>query len=77
MSETMNSGDRVGVFSRSHLLLAGIVGPLLMPPESSSAMMSAVFSFTNGTFGWLYLAAGLAFNCDGNVRLGGANEPPE
>ena len=51
MSKTMSSGDRVDmrVFSLSLLLLAGVVGPLLMFPESSSAMISAAFSFTTGT----------------------------
>jgi betaine/carnitine transporter, BCCT family len=88
MSRTMSSGDRVDmrVFSLSLLLLAGVVGPLLMFPESSSAMISAAFSFTTGTFGWLYMVAGLAvvvfliglaFSRYGNVRLGGADDTPE
>ncbi len=88
MLRMMVDGGRIDmrVFSLSLLLLAGVVGPLLMFPDSSSAMISAAFSFTTGTFGWLYLAAGLAivvfliglaFSRYGNVRLGGADDTPE
>jgi betaine/carnitine transporter, BCCT family len=88
MSQTMDSGDRVDmrVFGLSLLLLAGIVGPLLLFPDSSAKMISAAFSFTTGKFGWLYMAAGLAtvvfliglaFSRYGNVRLGGINDKPE
>lgn len=47
------------MFSLSILLLAGVFGPLLLFPESSTRMISAAFSFTTGTFGGLYLDAGL------------------
>ena len=49
-------------------------------------MISAAFSFTTSTFGWLYMVAGLAvvvfliglaFSRYGNVRLGGADDTPE
>jgi BCCT family betaine/carnitine transporter len=82
MSRMMDGGDRVDmrVFTLSVLLLAGVVGPLLLFPESSTAMISSAFSFTTGKFGWLYMLAGLAtvvflvglaFSRYGNVRLGG------
>lgn len=81
-------GDRVDmrVFSLSIVLLAGVVGPLLMYPDSSTAMISAAFAFSTGKFGWLYLAAGLAavvflvglaFSRYGAVRLGGVDDTPE
>ena len=88
MSKIMDGGDRVDmrVFTLSVLLLAGVVGPLLLFPESSTAMISSAFSFTTGKFGWLYMVAGLAtvvflvglaFSRYGNVRLGGADDTPE
>jgi BCCT family betaine/carnitine transporter len=88
MQRKLEGGDRVDmrVFSLSVLLLLGVVGPLLLFPDSSSTMISAAFSFTTGKFGWLYLVAGLsavvfliglAASRYGNVRLGGADDAPE
>ena len=88
MERKIEGGDRVDmrVFSLSVLFLMGVVGPLLLFPDSSSAMISAAFSFTTGTFGWLYLVTGLAtvvfliglaFSRYGNVRLGGVDDKPE
>ncbi|MEZ5643555.1 MAG: BCCT family transporter [Burkholderiaceae bacterium] len=88
MVRSMERGDSVDmrVFVLSLVLLAGVVGPLLLFPESSSAMITAAFSFTTGTFGWLYMLAGLsvvvflvglAFSRYGNVRLGGMDDTPE
>ncbi|NJS36239.1 MAG: BCCT family transporter [Brachymonas sp.] len=88
MSSMNTGGDRIDwrVFGLSMILLVGVIGPLLLFPKSSSAMISAAFSFSTGKFGWLYLAGGLAavifllglaFSRYGNVRLGGPDDTPE
>lgn len=88
MQEKSDSADSVDkrVFSLSVLLLLGVVGPLLLFPDSSATMIAAAFSFTTNKFGWLYLVAGLsavlfliglAASRYGNVRLGSADDAPE
>lgn len=88
MIKMIEGGDRVDtrVFYLSVLLLVGLIGPLLLFPDSGAAMISAAFSFTTDKFGWLYMVAGLAavvflvglaFSRYGNVRLGGADDKPE
>jgi BCCT family betaine/carnitine transporter len=72
------------VFVPSLAVIAGVITPLILFPESGPAAVNAAFAFATGTFGWLYLIAGLATvvflvglasSRYGNVRLGA--EDPE
>ncbi len=88
MSLHIPGGDLLDrrVFFPSLAVLAAIVLPIMMFPESGAAAVSAAFAFATGKFGWLYLIAGLAavvflvglaFSRYGNVRLGGPDDAPE
>ena len=74
------------VFLPSVLVIAGLIIPIILFPESGEAAVNAAFAFATGNFGWLYLLAGfsvvvfligLAFSRYGNVRLGGPQDTPE
>ena len=88
MSTPTTSDDSLDlrVFIPSVLVIVGLVVPLIMFPESGTALVNAAFAFATGNFGWLYMIAGLsvvlfliglAFSRYGNVRLGGPNDAPE
>lgn len=71
------------VFLPSVLVIAGLIIPIILFPESGEAAVNAAFAFATGNFGWLYLLAGfsvvvfligLAFSRYGNVRLGGPQD---
>jgi betaine/carnitine transporter, BCCT family len=85
LKRTSNNID-MKVLGLSLLALIAVVGPLVLFPKSAPAMVNSAFAFTTGTFGWLYLVAGvatvvfligLALSRYGNVRLGSANDLPE
>ena len=87
MSTPTTSDDSLDlrVFIPSVLVIVGLVVPLIMFPESGTALVNAAFAFATGNFGWLYMIAGLsvvlfliglAFSRYGNVRLGGPNDAP-
>lgn len=74
------------VFVPSMLVLAGVVLPLILFPEAGGAVVNRAFVLATGTFGWLYMLAGiatvgfliwLAFSRYGQVRLGGPEDTPE
>lgn len=67
------------VFWPSLIVILGITIPLLAFPKSGEAIINQMFAFSTGSFGWLYLASGLAvvtfllwlaFGRYGNIRLG-------
>jgi len=74
------------VFAPSLAVIAAVIVPLILFPQSGPAAVNAAFAFATGKFGWLYLLAGiaavvflvgLAFSSYGNVRLGGPDDDPE
>ncbi|WP_210240409.1 BCCT family transporter, partial [Amaricoccus solimangrovi] len=74
------------VFAPSLAVIAAVIAPLILFPESGPAAVQAAFAFATGKFGWLYLLAGiatvvflvvLAASRYGNVRLGGPDDLPE
>ncbi|WP_108449127.1 BCCT family transporter [Halomonas sp. BN3-1] len=74
------------VFVPAVLVIAGLILPIIVFPESGAALVNAAFAFATGRFGWLYLLAGiavvvflvgLAISRYGNVRLGGPDDKPE
>lgn len=88
----MSISDRPGdsldlrVFIPSVTVLAAVVAPLILFPESGPAMINSAFAFATGQFGWLYLLAGfsvvvfligLALSRFGSVRLGAEGDEPE
>ncbi|QQK64565.1 BCCT family transporter [Cobetia sp. cqz5-12] len=83
-----SDGDHLDprVFIPAVLVILAFIGPVILFPEASTALINAAFSFATGKFGWLYLVAGLsvvgfliwlAFSRYGNVRLGGAEDTPD
>jgi betaine/carnitine transporter, BCCT family len=59
---------------------------MALSPEAGSKAVNSAFSFVTGTFGWLFLIAGmvcflvllwLAYGRYGQVKLGGPNDEPE
>lgn len=88
MKIPVKTGDSLDlrVFVPSVLVIVGLMFPLIIFPESGAALVSALFAFATGQFGWLYLLAGLgavvflvglAMSRYGNVRLGGPDDTPE
>ncbi|MCT4334567.1 BCCT family transporter [Paracoccus sp. YLB-12] len=88
MDQNVPGGDRLDrrVFFPSLIVIASVIVPLFLFPESGPAAVNAAFAFATGQFGWLYLAAGLgavvfliglACSRFGNVRLGGPDDAPE
>jgi BCCT family betaine/carnitine transporter len=74
------------VFVPAVSIIIGLILPIALFPEAGPKMVNAAFGFATGTFGWLYMIAGLAvvvfliglaFSKYGNVRLGSADDKPE
>ncbi|MFI8620421.1 BCCT family transporter [Marinomonas sp. NPDC078689] len=70
----------------SVLVILAISIPLLINPEASKIVVNQLLAWCTGTFGWLYLLAGissfmfvgwLAFGPVGRIKLGGPDEKPE
>ncbi|HEV8077615.1 MAG TPA: BCCT family transporter, partial [Marinobacter sp.] len=61
MKIPVKTGDSLDlrVFVPSVLVIVGLMFPLIIFPESGAALVSALFAFATGQFGWLYLLAGL------------------
>ncbi|MDO4683870.1 MAG: BCCT family transporter [Lautropia sp.] len=75
-----------GVFWSAVIALTLIITPLMIYPQAGKQLISSVLSWMTGTFGWLYLLAGitsffvmmrLAFGSVGKIKLGDADEEPE
>ncbi|RMH86729.1 BCCT family transporter [Pseudomonas sp. AOB-7] len=74
------------VFWPSIAVILGITIPLVLFPESGNLVIKQLFGFATGSFGWLYLIAGLgavvfllwlALGRYGQVHLGRAEDLPE
>ncbi|REG84418.1 BCCT family transporter [Marinomonas pollencensis] len=70
----------------SVLVILAISAPLLITPEASKIVVNQLLAWCTGTFGWLYLLAGvgsflfvvwLAFGPVGRIKLGDPDEAPE